>query len=130
MIKKQYKYNDTIQKDHIIDLFKQFKEELIEKNVKYIELNIYIIPQNLKNVEVNLIKDIKVNIQSQMLGFMRVLKKNSAPLNQHFTNSFFTELVFEYKEISYSKYISVDSSRYFKNKNILKSFIKKIKNKK
>lgn len=80
MLKKQYKYNDTIKKDIIIDLFSQFKEELIEEDVKYIELSILIHPKEDKNIDVHLCENVKVNIQSKMLGYISILKKNSSLL--------------------------------------------------
>jgi len=113
MIKTQFNYNNIIQYDLVLNYFQQFKQQLIEENVKYIEFSIQIIPKD-KSVEVHLCKHIKINIKTKTNGFLSVLKKNCIVLQHHFNNQKLTEIYFEYKEIYYSEYIADKPSRSFK----------------
>ncbi len=125
MIKTQFIYNNIIQYDLVLDYFKQFKQQLIEENVKYIEFSIQIIPKD-KSVEVHLCKHIKINIKTKTNSFLSVLKYNCNVLQHHFNNQKFTEIYFEYKEISYPEYIADKPSRSFKHRLLLNSLIKKV----
>ena len=55
---------------------------------------------------------------------MRLLKKNCKMLQSHFKEETFSEIVFQYKEISYSEYIKPSSK--FNKKVLLKNLIKKV----
>ena len=75
----------------------------------------------------DLCKSAKINIQSQMILFIRLLKNNCRILQSHLLwnkKEVFNEIIFHYDEISYSEYIKPSS--LFNKNMLLKSLIKKV----
>lgn len=127
---KFYKYNTIISLENIVSFTNTFIKDTYDE-VKYIEIQIKLVHSNSSEI-VNLTGNniFKINTHSKMKQFNSNLKKSIKLLQPHYKNSIFSEIQFHYNEISYSRYITVNSSRHFKNKNGLKSFIKQIKTKK
>ena len=71
---KKYNYQSSISFDEVLNHLKQFKSE-IKNEVKYIDLHIQLKHSN-NSIEVDLCKSAKINIQSQMILFIRLLKNN------------------------------------------------------
>lgn len=129
MERKTYAYNAPISLETLTHYFNTFKTELLEENINYIEMTIIITPASflggVESTEVELCKQIKIKLNTQNRDVISILKKNSKILIPHFKNRLFNEIIFLYKEISYSDFIS--PSLLFRKKLLLKSLIKKVK---
>ena len=111
---KIYQYNSPIQFETVNLHLNHFKNEIIQ-DVKYIEIHIQLIHSN-GTTEVDLCKAIQINIRSKMVVFISQLKPNVKKIKSHFKEDLFSEIIFQYKEISYSEYIHLNKIH---NKNVL-----------
>lgn len=123
---KQFQYNAAINTDLIKQYLDSFKEELIpnfpqqkDSNIKYILLSISITRNDLK---ADLCKNIKFNLTSKGNQILSNINKNAKILIKHFGNENFDEILFQYKILTYSEFISINNQQ-----KQLKSLITNIK---
>ena len=123
---KQYQYKSAINIDLIKQHFNSFKTDLIPKgfsskktNVKYILLSVNLSKDDAK---ADLCKNVKVNLTTKCIQVLATINKNVKILSKHFGNEEFEEILFQYKILTYSEFISINN-----NKKQLKSLITSIK---